>query len=65
MILAINVYYIDDKAKSVGILFEQWDDSISAIKALIIDYQDNINPYQSGKFFSTRIAMHFVFTLQD
>lgn len=55
MILAIDVYYIDDKAKSVGIIFEQWDDSISAIKALIIDYQDNINPYQSGQFFQREL----------
>ena len=51
MILAIDVYYLDDKAKTVGILFEQFTDSIKEIKSVITDYQSNVAPYQSGQFY--------------
>ncbi|WP_392563726.1 endonuclease V [Orbus wheelerorum] len=49
MILAIDVYYIDDKAKSVGILFNGWQDETPF--GIIADYRDNIAPYQSGEFY--------------
>lgn len=51
MILAIDVYYIENRAKTVGILFKYWTDTKSDINAVISDYQDNIEPYQSGQFY--------------
>ena len=55
MILAIDVYYLDDKAKTVGILFEQFTDSIKEIKSVITDYQSNVAPYQSGQFYQREL----------
>lgn len=55
MIVAIDVYYIEDRAKTVGILFENWTDSKSDIKALVTDYQDNVAPYQSGQFYQREL----------
>lgn len=55
MILAIDVYYIDNRAKSVGILFHHWTDSTSAIEQVITDYQDNVAPYQSGQFYQREL----------
>lgn len=49
MILAIDVYYIEDKAKSVGILFNSWQDE--AVDKIVVDYRENIAPYQSGEFY--------------
>lgn len=51
MILAIDVYYMENQAKTVGILFEHWTDTTSDINAVITDYQDNVAPYQSGQFY--------------
>ncbi|WLS93194.1 hypothetical protein [Gilliamella apis] len=42
MILVIDFYYLDDKAKTVGILFEQFADRIKEIKSVITDYQSNV-----------------------
>lgn len=49
MILAIDVYYIDDKAKTVGILFNSWQ--AENVIEIINDYRDHIAPYQSGEFY--------------
>jgi len=49
VILAIDVYYIYDKAKSVGIVFNNWQDERAS--QVITDYRDNIAPYQSGEFY--------------
>ncbi len=49
MILAIDVYYIDNKAKTVGILYETWQSETP--HAVITDYRENIAPYQSGAFY--------------
>lgn len=49
MILAIDVYYIDDKAKSVGILFDTWLSETP--EAIVTDYLEHIAPYQSGAFY--------------
>lgn len=51
MILAINVYHMENQAKTVGILSEHWSDTKSTIIAVITDYQDNVVPYQSGQFY--------------
>ncbi|OCG23745.1 hypothetical protein A9G11_05170 [Gilliamella sp. wkB108] len=55
MYIAIDVYYMGDRAKSVGILFENWSDSIADIKEVITDYQDNVAPYQSGQFYQREL----------
>ncbi len=55
MILAIDVYYINNQAKSVGILFNHWTDNKSDIKKIIIDYQNNVAPYQSGQFYQREL----------
>lgn len=55
MILAIDVYYLNDKAKTVGILFEQFTDGINEIKSVINDYQSNVLPYQSGQFYKREL----------
>lgn len=49
MILAIDVYYLENRAKSVGILFDSW--SADTVCEVVSDYQDNIAPYQSGEFY--------------
>lgn len=51
MILAIDVYYINDQAKTVGILFEHWTDTTTDILSLVTDYQEKVEPYQSGQFY--------------
>lgn len=55
MILAIDVYYIDTRAKTVGVLFNHWCDSKSDIQNIITDYQDNVAPYQSGQFYQREL----------
>lgn len=55
MILAIDVYYIDNRAKSVGVLFHHWTDLTSVIEQVITDYQDNVEPYQSGQFYQREL----------
>jgi deoxyinosine 3'endonuclease (endonuclease V) len=55
MLLAIDVYYIDNRAKSVGVLFHHWTDLTSVIEQVITDYQDNVEPYQSGQFYQREL----------
>lgn len=58
MILVIDVYYLDDKAKTVGILFEQFADRIKEIKSVITHYQSKVAPYQSGN--SINLIYHVI-----
>ncbi|WP_239372999.1 hypothetical protein [Snodgrassella gandavensis] len=58
MILAIDVYYIENQAKTVGILFQHWTNTKPDIHTVITDYQNNIAPYQSGQFYRRELAMH-------
>ncbi len=53
MILAIDVYYKDNKAKSVGILFNGWGDYEP--NELISVYLENINEYESGSFYKREL----------
>ncbi|OCG09080.1 hypothetical protein A9G13_03225 [Gilliamella sp. wkB178] len=55
MYLAIDVYYMQDRAKTVGILFEHWSASKAEITGIITDYQDNVAPYQSGQFYQREL----------
>jgi len=53
MKLAIDVYYYDDKAKAVGVLFKNWDDSEpKEIKSI---YLSNIEEYESGSFYKREL----------
>lgn len=53
MLLAIDVYYFDGKAKVVGILFEKWNDYIA--KEIVITYLDKINEYEPGNFYKREL----------
>lgn len=55
MIIAIDVYYIANRAKTVGITFERWTDSKNDIIALVSDYQNDVAPYQSGQFYQREL----------
>lgn len=55
MIMAIDVYYIASRAKSVAILFEHWEDTKNDIQSLITDYCDDVAPYQSGQFYQREL----------
>lgn len=48
MLLAIDVYYIEDKAKAVGVLFN-WDDEQPA--QIITEYFTGIEEYIPGEFY--------------
>ena len=48
MILAIDVYYFEDKAKTVGVLFE-WDDAEP--REIITSYSNTIDEYIPGEFY--------------
>ncbi|OXA75885.1 endonuclease V [Flavobacterium columnare] len=52
MILAIDVYYIDDIAKSVGVLFN-WEDAEP--KETIIDIKQGIEEYIPGEFYKREL----------
>lgn len=53
MIIAIDVYYYNDKAKAVGVLFEDWTSTAPAevISAYITDIAD----YESGSFYKREL----------
>lgn len=53
MILAIDVYYIENRAKAVGILFNSWGSC--NVDAVINCYLDNVEPYQSGAFYKREL----------
>ena len=53
MILAIDVYYFNDKAKVVGVLFENWGDE--APLDIITFYKNNIAEYESGAFYKREL----------
>ena len=49
MILAIDTYYLSDKAKTVGILFKDWIDLVP--EEIITSWTDQFGPYIPGKFY--------------
>lgn len=49
--MAIDGYDIENRAKTVGILFRHRTDTKSNSDTVITDYQNNIAPYQSGQFY--------------
>lgn len=52
MILAIDVYYYDTRAKAVGVLFE-WDDT--APRQTIIAFVDGVAEYVPGEFYKREL----------
>lgn len=53
MILAIDVYYHDDKAKTVGILFESWEDEKPL--EIIEHFSFGVAQYEAGSFFKREL----------
>lgn len=52
MILAIDVYYIEDTAKSVGVLFD-WNDAQP--QEVIIDMKHGVEEYVPGQFYKREL----------
>ncbi len=52
MILATDVYYIEDKAKCVGVLFG-WDDTVA--KNVIEVAVNDVEPYEPGAFYKREL----------
>ena len=53
MIIAIDVYYSDNKAKSVGVIFDSWNDA-EPLK-IISTYTDNPLKYEPGFFYKREL----------
>lgn len=53
MKLAIDVYYYENKAKTVGILFKDWRDNLE--EKIILSHCQDIMPYESGNFFKREL----------
>lgn len=53
MILAFDVYYYENKAKSVAIQFEKWTDSLE--NAVFIEYIEPIAAYEPGLFYKREL----------
>ena len=49
MILAFDVYYYEEKGKSVAIQFEKWTDE--AENAIFVEYIAPIADYEPGAFY--------------
>lgn len=52
MQLAIDIYYSDEKAKAVGVLFNWNDESPSSV---IVEWIENVAPYVSGEFYKREL----------
>ena len=53
MILAIDVYYYDNKAKVVGVLFNEWEDENPV--QIVITCVDKVEDYESGSFYKREL----------
>lgn len=53
MIIAVDVYYTGNKAKAVGVLFQNWDDA--APHRIITAYTDNPLEYEPGSFYKREL----------
>lgn len=53
MLLAIDVYYIENSAKAVGVLFENWQDASPT--DIIVAYKQDVAPYQPGQFYQREL----------
>ena len=53
MILAFDTYYFEDKAKTVCVLFEHWQDAVPL--QIYDEVLTGIEPYQSGLFYKREL----------
>ena len=53
MILAVDVYYLENRAKSVGVLFHDWKDTEPL--QIISDLYDNPLEYEPGAFYKREL----------
>lgn len=53
MIIAVDVYYEETKAKSVGVVFESWADAKPI--EIITSYTENLHEYESGSFYKREL----------
>jgi len=53
VIIAIDVYYLEDKAKAVGVIFRNWDDSEPL--RIISTYVENPLEYEPGLFYKREL----------
>ncbi|MFF2885945.1 endonuclease V [Paenibacillus sp. NPDC057967] len=53
MIIAVDVYYEENKAKSVGVIFQHWDDAKPL--EVIVSYTDNPLDYEPGAFYKREL----------
>lgn len=53
MILAVDTYYFENKAKTVAISFENWNDNIE--QKVFTEIIDNISEYKSGEFYKREL----------
>lgn len=53
MIIAVDVYYEENKAKSVGVVFQSWEDSNPL--EIITSYTENPQEYETGFFYKREL----------
>lgn len=53
MILAFDTYYFEDKAKTVGISFESWTDSVP--NRIEVEVLEGISKYEPGSFYKREL----------
>lgn len=53
MIIAVDVYYADIRAKAVGVVFQNWDDSEPC--RIITSYTENPLEYEPGSFYKREL----------
>lgn len=53
MIIAVDVYYEENKAKSVGVIFQCWEDSKPL--EVIMSYTENPHKYETGFFYKREL----------
>lgn len=53
MIIAVDVYYEENQAKSVGVIFQSWEDA--APLDVIVSYTENPQAYEPGSFYKREL----------
>ncbi|GGD60532.1 endonuclease V [Paenibacillus nasutitermitis] len=53
MIIAVDVYYEENKAKSVGVIFQGWEDSKPL--EIIVSYTETPHEYEMGYFYKREL----------
>lgn len=52
--LAIDVFYKENSARAVGIIFDNWEDEKPS-DTIVIDYTGEINEYEPGSFYKREL----------